>query len=230
MKVFRTMLMLLLFFSLSSFDTSKACDYAGSNIGYIKSQTERALEAVDINTSRFFAYKALNAIEKSKDQIEACGCSYAKESIYEGLDNLKKATRISSLNGARILLKRALDNSLGSLESLKEHDEHHGSLYANNILVMNTKTSEKEKLGMVMPIGKELERKIDQSLINYQNSLNDVVKSVECKEAYEFASKIYDHCEQQLLKPELTEAKKYYNLRTKEITALALEQLKECNN
>lgn len=229
MKVLSAILMFLVFFTMSSFDMSKACEYAGSNIGYIKSQTERALAAEDINTSRFFAYKALNAIEKSKEQIEACGCDYAIESIYEGLDNLKKATRVSSLNGARILLTRALDNSSGSLEAIRDHDEHQASLYANNMLVMNTKNAEKEKLSMVMPVGKDLERKIDLSLVNYQNSLNEVVNSVECKEAYEFASKIYAHCEQELLKPKLTEAKKYYNLRTKQITALALDKLKDCN-
>jgi hypothetical protein len=229
MKVFNAILILLVLFSMSSFDMSKACEYAGSNIGYIRSQTERALEASDINTSRFFTYKALNAIEKSKEQIEACGCDYAKESIYEGLDNLKKATRVSSLNGAKILLTRALDNSSGSLEAIKEHEEHKGSLYANDKLVMNTKMVEKENLGMLMPVGKELERKIDLSLINYQNSLDEVVNSVECKEAYEFANRIYAHCEEELLKPKLSEAKKYYNLRTKEITAIALAKLKDCN-
>ncbi|MFC2147441.1 MAG: hypothetical protein WBM91_02705 [Eudoraea sp.] len=229
MKVLCAILMFLVLFSMSSFDMTKACEYAGSNIGYIKSQTERALAAEDLNSSRFFAYKALNAIEKSKEQIEACGCDYAKESIYEGLDNLKKATRVSSLNSAKILLTRALDNSLGSLEAIREHDEHRESLYDNDMLAMNTKTAEKEKLNMVMPVGKELERKIDLSLVNYQNSLNEVVNSVECKEAYEFASKIYAHCEQELLKPKLTEAKKYYNLRTKQITALALDKLKDCN-
>lgn len=229
MKVLPAMLLFLTLFALSSFDLSKACDYAGSNIGYIKSQTERALAAEDINTSRFFAYKALNAIEKSRAQIEACGCDYAKESIYEGLDNLKKATRVSSLNGVKILLTRALDNSMGSLEAISDHDEHSESLYANDMLAMNTKSAEKEKLSMVMPVGKDLERKIDLSLVNYQNSLNEVVNSVECKEAYEFASKIYAHCEQELLKPQLSEAKKYYNLRTKHITALALDKLKDCN-
>ena len=229
MKVLPAMLLFLMLFSLSSFDLSKACDYAGSNIGYIKSQTEQALAAEDINTSRYFAYKALNAIEKSRAQIEACGCDYAKESIYEGLDNLKKATRVASLNGVKILLTRALDNSMGSLEAIRDHDEHEGSMYANDMLAMNTKTAEKEKLSMVMPVGKDLERKIDLSLVNYQNSLNEVVNSVECKEAYEFASKIYEHCEQELLKPQLTEAKKYYNLRTKQITAIALDKLKDCN-
>ncbi len=62
------------------------------------------------------------------------------------LDNLKKATRVSSLNSAKILLTRALDNSSGSLEAIRDHDEHQGSLYANDMLVMNTKTCRKRKI------------------------------------------------------------------------------------
>ncbi len=207
---------------------NKACAYAGSNIGYIKTQTQKAIAAQDLNTSRYFAYKALNAIEKSRKQFEACNCDYANKNIFESLDNLKKATRVSSLNGTKILLNRALENVLGSLEALDKHDELHGSQYASDVLAMNTKTSEKEKIGMKQPEGPALRKQIDQSLLNYQNSLDKVVSSVDCKDAYAFAHRIYRHCEEQLLKPELTEAKKYYNLRTKQITEKALDKLKQC--
>jgi hypothetical protein len=208
--------------------SNKDCEYAGSNIGYIKTQTQKALSAEDLNTSRYFAYKALNAIEKSRKQFEACNCDYANKNIFESLDNLKKATRVSSLNGTRILLKRALDNVLESLEALEKHDELHGSQYASDVLVMNTTTSEKVKLGMKQPEGPALRRQIDQSLEDYKNSLDKVVKSVDCKDAYAFAHRIFRHCEAELLKPDLTEAKKYYNLRTKQITEAALAKLKQC--
>ena len=63
----------------------------------------------------------------------------------------------------------------------------------------------------------------------YRESLDKIVNSVDCKEARAFAEKIYTHCEQQLLKPNLTEGKKYYNLKTKDITLEALNKLKQCN-
>jgi hypothetical protein len=217
--------------TLSSYsDDTKACDYAGSNIGYIKTQTQKAIEAEDLNTSRYFAYKALNAIEKSRKQFEACNCDYANKNIFESLENLKKATRVSSLDGTKILLKRALDNTMGSLEALEKHDELHGSRYASDVLAMNTKASEKEKLAMKQPEGPALRSKIDQSLMDYKTSLDEVVRTVDCKDAYAFAHRIYRHCEAELLKPELTEAKKYYNLRTKQITEEALSKLKNCVN
>jgi hypothetical protein len=217
--------------TLSSYsDDNKACDYAGSNIGYIKTQTQKAIEAEDLNSSRYFAYKALNAIEKSRKQFEACNCDYANKNIFESLENLKKATRVSSLDGTKILLRRALENTMGSLEALEKHDELHGSRYASDVLAMNTKASEKDKLAMKQPEGPALRRQIDKSLADYKSSLDEVVKTVDCKDAYAFAHRIYRHCEQELLKPELTEAKKYYNLRTKQITEEALNKLKRCVN
>jgi hypothetical protein len=229
MKLFY-FLCILLVCNLSAHAENKACEYAGSNIGYIKTQTLKAIAAEDLNSSRYFAYKALNAIEKSRKQFEACNCDYANKNIFESQDNLKKATRVSSLNGTRVLLKRALENALGSLEALEKHEELHGSRYASDVLALNTITSEKEKLGMKQPEGSALRKQIDQSLENYKNSLDEVVRSVECRDAYAFAHRIFRHCEEELLKADLTEAKKYYNLRTKQITAEALDRLKKCVN
>jgi hypothetical protein len=216
--------------TLSANTANTACEYAGSNISYIKSQTQKAISAEDLNSSRYYAYKALNAIEKSRKQFEACSCDYAIKNIFESLDNLKKATRVSSLNGARILLKRALDNTFGSLEALEKHEELHGSRYASDVLAMNTVASEKQKMAMKKPEGEALRKQIDESLKSYKTSLDEVVRSVECRDAYTFAHRIYRHCEQELLKPDLTEAKKYYNLRTKQITSEALDKLKKCVN
>ena len=115
-----------------------------------------------------------------------------------------------------------------SLDELEEHELMHNSEYANDLLAINTTEVTKAKLSMKQPSGKLLEQKIDRALINFQNSLEEVVVSVDCKEAYEFATRIFVHCEQQLLRPNLTEAKKYYNLRTKEITAEALKKLEHC--
>lgn len=219
-----------IWFTASSFTDKRACDYAGSNLDFVKSQTQLAMKAESPNMSRYFAYKALNAIEKSKTQFEACGCDYAIKSIDEGLNNLKQATKVSSINGTRILLKRALENTMGSIEALENHDELHVSSYASDVLESNTVDAMEEKLRRKMPGDKELHRRIDAALVNFENSLNEVVLSVDCKEAYDFATRIYNHCEQELFKKDLTPAKKYYNFKTKEITANALERLKGCSN
>ncbi len=228
MRSFQLVLILVLSVVLTSFTTNKACEYMGSNIGYIQKQTQKALDAADLNTSRYFAYKALNAIEKSKEQFMSCGCELAEQSIFESLEHLKRATRVSSLTGTRLILDKALKGVESSLQALEEHEEMHQSQYGSDQLSMNTRESYMEELKGRIPVGKALEKKIDQALVSYQNSLEQVVNTVPCKEAYQLALKNYERCEEQLLRPELTEAKKYYNLRTKEITALALEKLRDC--
>ena len=211
----------------SSFTVEKACDYAGSNINYVKTQTERALALDDINQAKFYAYKAINSIEKSKKQLNDCGCTYAEQSIVDGQSDLILATKATSLNSSRILLNRALEHIIGGIESLEEH-ELHNSKYGSDLLAMNTIVSDAEKVTMKKPTEKELERKIDASLEKYRESLEKIVNSVDCTSARAFAENIYEHCEQQLLLPNLTEGKKYYNYRTKEITAEALARLQGC--
>ena len=226
----KALLAFIVFFlsSNETFAERKACAYAGSNIGFVKTQTENAISARDLKQSKYFAYKALNAIEKSREQMEECGCKYAYESILESLDKLKQATRVTSLGAARILLNRALEHTLGSLDALEQHEELHQSEYASDILAMNTVESEENKRKLIQPQGKELQNKIDLFLEDYRNSLNNVIKSLDCEEAYAYAIKVFEHCEQQLLKEKLTEAKKYYNLKTKEITEEALKKLNGC--
>ncbi len=201
----------------------------GSNIGYIKKQTQKALDAGDINTSRYYAYKALNAIEKSKMQFMACGCEQAETSIQESLEHLKRATRVTSLTSTKLILNKALQSAQNSLEALEEHEELDHSRYGSDQLSLNTRESYLEQLKGQIPVGKALEQKIDQALVNYQNSLEEAVNSTPCKEAYRLALTNYERCEEQLLRPELTEAKKYYNLRTKQITKRALDRLRDCS-
>lgn len=221
-------LVIIVFLLFSSFKRSKACEYAGSNLGFVKSQTEKALEENDLNKARFFTYKALNAIEKSKIQFTDCGCKDATLIIEEGLENLKMATRATTLGAARILLGRALENALGSLEALENHDMH-SSPFSANILAMNTIETTNLKMAMKIPETNVLYKKIDESLENYKESLDKIVTSVDCKDARAYATRVFEHCEAELLKPNLSEAKKYYNLRTKEITADALTKLEDCN-
>lgn len=216
----------LAFLLCSSFTINMECEYAGSNIGFAKTQTELAIAKEDINKARYHAYKALNAIEKSKSQLTNCGCEYAGIEVEEGLRNLKLATKATSLGATKLLLERALQHTLDGLESLESH-ELHESKYDNEILVLNTVNTENKLKNSVTDIN-TLQQKIDLSLQKYEQSLKLVVQSVDCNAAKAFAKNIFDHCEKELLKPNLSEGKKYYNLRTKEITADALLRIPDC--
>jgi len=204
---------------------SNACDYAGSNISYIRTQTQNAIDAQSLNMVHYYAYKALNAIEKSKKQFSDCGCEYAQQSIEEGENNLRKAIKVTTLLSSRMLLEKAMENAQGSLEALQDHNEIHTSEYGNDMLALNTNDLNKPQKRFQPTQGKKLTSKIDSSLVSFQNSLNKVVLTVECREAQAFVLRIFERCELELLKTNLTEGKRYYNLRTKEIAAKALEDL-----
>ncbi|WP_276167669.1 hypothetical protein [Zobellia alginiliquefaciens] len=228
MKLFYFIQFTFIFYCSSSFGAVQDCDYANSNIGYVKNQTKKALSMKDLQMARFYTFKALNALEKSRLKIEDCGCEYALDSALENIEYLKNATKATSIAGTRILLNKALQYSKESLEAITNHDEH-GSIYGSNNLVMNVASPEPEHT-MAFLDNAKIQEKIDTSLLKYKNSLDKVINTVDCVEAKAFAQNIYENCEQELLKPHLSESKKYYNLKTKQITAKALERLKNCQN
>ncbi len=215
-----------LVFCMSSFNLNRTCDYVGSNIEYIASQTQKALLETDLNKAKFQIYKAINAIEKTKAKLKDCGCKSASKNLYDGLENLINATKTKTLHSTHIFLIRATEFTAASIESLKEHHTHQ-SKYQSDVLTFNTKSSEDNKSSMKMIDERILRQKIDSSLVKFEISLNEVIETIDYKEAKEFALVIYNRCEQELLKENLSEGKKYYNLRTKGITAEALKKLEK---
>lgn len=226
---------LLLFLLTGSFwlhanaGPANACTNAGSLIGFIENHVQNSLKADDLNLTRYHAYKALNTLEKSREQMQACGCDYAVKHLEQGVENLKMATRVNSLEGARILLRRALDDARAGRDAFDEHDARHDGPYDNDLLSVNTLASEVSTGPSRPETEAQLRTRIDQSLQAYENSLREVVQGVPCHEALTFVERIYAHCERQLLREDLTPAKRYYNLRTKELTESALDQLRSCS-
>lgn len=231
MKTRYFMLCALLIFTLSSFSfsTNEACDYVGSNMGYVKTQTQKAIVTTDLNESHFQAYRAIKALQNSGKTIENCDCIEASDFAAQSLNHLISATKAKSLNASRAFLNRSLENTIESIKSIENHDTH-GGPYGTDVLALNTIDADKIAEPVEIIEGQSLKEKIDTSLISYEASLQTVVETVDCKEAFAFATRIYKNCEEQLLKDNLSEGKKYYNLRTKQITAEALKKIGDCSN
>lgn len=227
MKTLHIMLCGLAILLLSSFAPSEACNYAGSNMNYVKARTEEALTMNDINQARFYTYKAIKVLQTSTNRFDDCGCKDAEVNIEESLINLKAATKSTSLNGTRILLQEALQQIVDALDAFEQH-EMHDAAFSSKDFVINTSVEIENKLPTIDSKESELYQQIDTSLVSYTESINIVVDSVSCLEARAFANNIFLRCEQQLLQSNLSEGKKYYNLRTKEITEKALSRLGDC--
>lgn len=211
----------------SSFKTGNECIYASANIDFAKNQTEKALDISDINIVRYHAYKAINALEKSQEKLAVCGCEYALQDLKKGLSNLKLATRATDLDSTQILLLKSLENIMGSLNALEDHHLHKTKENKDLIAINSTSDNNEATLIKRKPTP-TIYNKIDSSLTKYKNSLDKVVETVDCKEAKAFVVDIIDQCQNELLRDDLTEGKKYYYLRTKEITAKALVKIGTC--
>ncbi len=227
MKAFHFFSYALILLLLTALKPTEACEYAGSNITFVKTQTEKALSKDDLNLTRYHAYKALNAIEKSKQQMEDCGCDYASIGIEESEYLLKRATKVSAIQDAKALLKRVLTHIDESISALENHHEH-VSTAAKDDLAMNIADSNGQKGLASKPKHTFLKNKIDTALEKYRVSMAKVVETIDCKEAKAFAERIYQECEKELLTPNLSEGRKYYNLQTQKITAEALQNIGDC--
>lgn len=229
MKLHDYILSVFFYCFFTSFAPSQACEYAGSNISYVKSEAEKALATKDLQLARFHIYKALGAISKSKEKLKDCGCEHATDRITEVSEILKNATKTTAMAGTRILLDRAIKGTSESLEALHDHDQH-TSPFGTDSLKLNTGTVKAKERLQQPPNESAMKRKIDSALTKYSASLQKSITTVECAEAKAFATGIFEHCQRELLRPDLSEGKKYYNLRTKQITAEALEQLGDCQD
>ena len=225
---FRSLYLFAAGFWLLAASPSESCMDAESMISFIERHIGNAMQADAVSMVRYHTFKAINTLEKSRSQLENCGCDYAKKYIGEGLEDLKLATRVNTVEGSRILLNRALTELSVGRDALEMHDAQHDGPFGNDVLALNTQSQVRVTEAPKSASG--IEAQIDASLEAYKTSLDEVVRTVPCREAREFVQRIYDHCERQLLREDLTPAKRYYNLRTKVITENALNRVADCAN
>ncbi|WP_099545483.1 hypothetical protein [Maribacter sp. 4G9] len=227
-KTYTNLILVVYLISLSSFANLRECEYAEANIEFAKSQTEKALENPDINILKYHVYKAISAIQKTEKKLSNCGCEHAQKDLEESVENLKLATKQEELFKAKDLLLISLESIMKGLNSLSEHEYHEEQKREVLAKAQSQEPNGNSKKTVVAQTVSPIYKEIDQSLERYRKSLNTVVETVNCKEASSFAKNIIEQCENQLLVESLTEGKKYYYLRTKEITVNALEKLRDC--
>ncbi|MEJ2584185.1 MAG: hypothetical protein P8Z38_03825 [Robiginitalea sp.] len=215
---------------LISASSEKECASTLTMIGMVKEQTGQALKENDLSLIHHYAFNALNTIEKSKAQLEACGCDYARKNLMESLENLKLSTRVTSLEGARIPLSRAMEYIKAAREALRQHEITHDRPFGQELLAVANSTLTQTQARRDPEEEKTLETRIEEALRNYEDSLNEVVESVPCGEALDFVRRIQIHSQTQLDRGDQSPAKKFFNSRMKEISEKALYRLRQCNH
>jgi hypothetical protein len=205
------------------------CSNTKAMIGLVKEQTEQALSENDLSLIRDHAFKALNTIESSRAQLRACGCEHARKNIMESLENLKLSTHVTTPEGTRIPLSRALEYIAAAREALQQHPHKHDPPIWQEPMAIEDPAADQDEPKRVFEEERILEMKIEEALRDFEQSLNDVVEVLPCEEALRYIRRVYAHSHDQLERAEQTPAKRIYNLRTKEIAEIALGRLRECN-
>lgn len=215
---------------MASFSSpANACQYASSNLEYIRSKIQDAVLAEDLNMAKYHAYKALNGIEKTRANFLDCGCEGAIESLESTLDHLKKATKASVLTKSKLALHKALEKTIIGINVLEEFEHETSSDYGSNVLVMNTTDVLDFKNGMMLTQGSTVKKQVHQCLLDFESSLSKVVSDVDCEDANRFISNTYEEARLTLLNTNLSQHKKEYYHRVKTLTKEALDELGDCN-
>lgn len=96
----------IVFMTATLFASAK-CDNTYSSASYALNHTKKSLSSKNFDHQKYFAYKALEALEKVKNQIAACGCDKAMDPILDGIENLEKASDPKDFEMGRYFTKKA---------------------------------------------------------------------------------------------------------------------------
>lgn len=111
--------LLSLAFVLSSFFVSAECDNTYSSASYALNHTKKSMSAKNFDHQKYYAYKALEALEKAKELIDNCGCNKAIDPILNGIENLEKAADPKDFDMGRYYTKKAfgdIQDLIGELD------------------------------------------------------------------------------------------------------------------
>lgn len=213
---------------LLSFTNINACQMANSDVISIKVHTQKALKENSFEMARYHAFKALSSLEKSKTNLNDCGCEPALVTAKDAELNLKRATRSKSLEDSKGFLKLALQNTLITIDALKNFENNYENGYGDDVLVMNTKEVLREQGGVLISPAKEMKQQMEQSLSEFETSLDAVVQYVDCEDAFNFINKIITKSKNGLKRKTLTASQREYHSRVMTISLDALMKLEGC--
>ena len=213
---------------LLSFTNINACQMANADVISIKEHTQTALETQSLEMAKYHSFKALSGLEKTKTNLNDCGCEPALETAKDTEFNLKKAVRSKSLEDSKSYLKLALQNTLVTIDALRNFEQGYDSSYGDDILVLNTKEVLNEQGGILLSPAKQMQQKMNESLTEFETSLAAVVQHVDCEDAFNFINKVIGKSNRNLEKATLTSAQRQYHTRVKSIALDALKSLDGC--
>ncbi|UCD60995.1 MAG: hypothetical protein JSV59_14275 [Flavobacteriaceae bacterium] len=144
---------------LTTLWASAKCDNTYTSASYALNHTKKSISAKNFDHQKYYAYKALEALEKAKRLIETCGCDKAEDPILDGIEHLQKASDPKDFEMGRYYTKKAFDDIQDLINQLDIFTQDDLNAIDNSVVPMQTENVDKKLLQ------KELSQIKNQQLI-----------------------------------------------------------------
>jgi len=108
-----------------SFMATANCDNTYSSASYALNHTRKSFVAKNFDHQKYYAGKALEALEKAQRLVKQCGCNKALIPILQGIENLEKAIGQKDWDMGRYYTKKALNDTQQIIEFLDVYTNEH---------------------------------------------------------------------------------------------------------
>ena len=133
-------------FILTTLWVSAKCDNTYTSASYALNHAKKSISAKNFDHQKYYAYKALEALEKAKQLIETCGCDKAVDPMLDGLENLEKASDPKDFEMGRYYTKKAFGDIQDLINQLDIYTQDDLNTFDNSDVPMETENVEKKLL------------------------------------------------------------------------------------
>ncbi|WP_100616090.1 hypothetical protein [Confluentibacter citreus] len=242
---------IFLLFLLSShvFFAQTACDDANSDLIYAYSHVKSSYNSNNISHLKYYANRSLEAFERSKKKLKACGCETAFDMAFESAQLLSKVETAETYEDGRFFVKRARDIAQESVTELdkctvptKDIQVSNDTNQLSSLQIEQEKLRQQQedlkrraeeiKIKMAEQDEMALKLKKEEIISSYKTAISSNIES------YNNALKVCN-CGHELIKLEdkatdvsqksVEEIKSYYLNSLKGLTSNYLAQLNSCD-
>jgi hypothetical protein len=133
-------------FVLTTLWVSAKCDNTYTTASYALNHAKKSISSKNFDHQKYYAYKALEALEKARKLINICGCDKAVEPILDGIENLEKASDPKDFEMGRYYTKKAFGDIQNLISQLDIYTQGGIETIDESNISMDTESADKKLL------------------------------------------------------------------------------------
>ncbi|NND15847.1 MAG: hypothetical protein HKN89_05940 [Eudoraea sp.] len=148
------------------------CAEVYTSASYGLSHSKKAFKAHNFDHQKYYAERALEALEKTRGQVEECGCDGAMNSIEDGIKHLEEAMDPVDWKMGRYHTKRAMEYTYSILDNLDICSTD------NEVSSETTDTPESDSRSQNLEESDTVSAEVDQALAEFEQSAEQNLKEL----------------------------------------------------